>query len=72
MKSIVLKVNGMSCQHCVNSIHDAVAQIVGVKQVKQVKVDLKSKLVEVEFDQSFTNELLIVECIEDQGFDVQL
>ena len=69
MKSIVLKVNGMSCQHCVNSIHDAVAQIVGVKQVK---VDLKSKLVEVEFDQSFTNELLIVECIEDQGFDVLL
>ena len=69
MKSIVLKVNGMRCQHCVKSIHDAVAQIVGVKQVK---VDLKSKLVEVEFDQSFTNELLIVECIEDQGFDVQL
>ena len=69
MKSVVLKVNGMSCQHCVNSIHDAVTQIVGVKQVK---VDLKSKLVEVEYDQSFTNELLIVECIEDQGFDVQL
>lgn len=69
MKSVVLKVNGMSCQHCVNSIHDTVAQIVGVKQVK---VDLKSKLVEVEYDQSFTNELLIVECIEDQGFDVQL
>ena len=69
MKSVVLKVNGMSCQHCVNSIHDVVAQIVGVKQVK---VDLKSKLVEVEYDQSFTNELLIVECIEDQGFDVQL
>ena len=69
MKSVVLKVNGMSCQHCVNSIHDAVAQSVGVKQVK---VDLKSKLVEVEYDQSFTNELLIVECIEDQGFDVQL
>ena len=47
MKSVVLKVNGMSCQHCVNSIHDAVAQIVGVKQVK---VDLKSKLVEVEYE----------------------
>ena len=43
MKSIVLKVNGMSCQHCVNSIHDAVAQIVGVKQVK---VDLRSIIYE--------------------------
>lgn len=69
MKSIILKVDGMRCQHCVNAIHDAVAQIVGVKQVN---VDLKVKLVEVEYDQAFTNELLIVECIEDQGFDVQL
>ena len=69
MKSVILKVNGMSCQHCVSSIHDAVAQIVGVKEVK---VDLKAKLVEVEYDQAFTNELLIVECIEDQGFEVEL
>lgn len=69
MKSILLKVNGMSCQHCVNAIHDAVAQIVGVKKVK---IDLKAKLVEVEYDSSFTNELLIIECIEEQGFDVEL
>lgn len=69
MKFVILKVSGMSCQHCVSSIHDAVAQIVGVKEVK---VDLKAKLVEVEYDQAFTNELLIVECIEDQGFEVEL
>lgn len=56
MKSVVLKVNGMSCQHCVNSIHDAVAQIVGVKQVK---VDLKSKLVEVEYDQSLDRKSVV-------------
>ena len=54
---------------CYDRIERGEDEIVGVKQVK---VDLKSKLVEVEYDQSFTNELLIVECIEDQGFDVQL
>ena len=69
MELVLLKVNGMSCQHCVNVVHDAVAKIVGVKQVK---VDLKVKLVEVEYNQELTNKLLIVECIEEQGFDVEL
>ena len=69
MKTVILKVNGMSCHHCVSSIHDAVTSIVGVKEVK---VDLKAKLVEVEYDEAFTNELLMIECIEDQCFDVKL
>ena len=69
MELVLLKVNGMSCQHCVNAVHDAVTKLVGVKQVK---VDLKEKLVEVEYNEEITNKLLIVECIEEQGFDVEL
>ena len=69
MELVLLKVNGMSCQHCVNAVNDAVTKLVGVKQVK---VDLKGKLVEVEYNQELTNKLLIVECIEEQGFDVEL
>ena len=69
MELVLLKVNGMSCQHCVNAVNDAVTKLVGVKQVK---VDLKAKLVEVEYNQELTNKLLIVECIEEQGFDVEL
>ena len=59
----------MSCQHCVNAVQDALTNRVGVKQVK---VDLKEKLVEVEYNEEITNKLLIVECIEEQGFEVEL
>ena len=69
MELVLLKVNGMSCQHCVNAVNDAVTKLVCVKQVK---VDLKEKLVEVEYNEEITNKLLFVECIEEQGFDVQL
>ena len=69
MDLVLLKVNGMSCQHCVNAVNDAVTKLVGVKQVK---VDLKEKLVEVEYNEEITNKLLIVECIEEQGFEVEL
>lgn len=69
MKQLLLKVNNMSCQHCVSSIHDATSKIVGVKEVK---IDLKTKLVQIEYDDSFINEFVLIECIEDHGFDVQL
>ena len=69
MELVLLKVNGMSCQHCVNAVNDAVTKLVGVKQVK---VDLKEKLVEIEYNEELTNKLLIVECIEEQGFEVEL
>lgn len=59
----------MSCQHCVSSIHECVSRMVGVKEVK---VDLKMKLVQIEYDDKFTNELVLIETIEDQGFDIEL
>lgn len=69
MKQLLLKVNNMSCQHCVSSIHECVSRMVGVKEVK---VDLKMKLVQIEYDDKFTNELVLIETIEDQGFDIEL
>ena len=51
MELVLLKVNGMSCQHCVNAVNDAVTKLVGVKQVK---VDLKEKL---NFNYSWTLKL---------------
>lgn len=69
MKQLLVKVNNMSCQRCVSSIHEATSKVVGVKEVK---VDLKTKLVQIEYDDCFTNELILIECIEDHGFDVQL
>ncbi|MFD0870128.1 Copper chaperone CopZ [Chlamydia abortus] len=65
MKSIVLKVEGMSCNHCVNSIEGALKKIGAAG-----KVDLEGKTVAVEFDESKLTEDAIRSAIEDQGYDV--
>ncbi len=69
MKQLLVRVNNISCQHCVSSIHAATSKIVGVKEVK---VDLKTKLVQIEYDDNFINELVLIECIEENGFEIQL
>ncbi len=65
MQSIVLKVEGMSCGHCVNSIEGALKKIGAVG-----KVDLAGKSVSVEYDQTKLTPEVIKATIEDQGYDV--
>ncbi|HIW33647.1 MAG TPA: copper ion binding protein [Candidatus Paenibacillus intestinavium] len=65
MSEIVLKVDGMSCGHCVNSVEKAL-QAIGTK----AKVDLASKKVTVQYDESKVSATTIVAAIEDQGYDV--
>ena len=62
----ILKVEGMSCGHCVNSIETSVGELTGVSAVK---VDLGSKEVSVEFDNA-ARLAQIKETIEDQGYDL--
>ena len=62
----VLKVEGMSCGHCVNSIETSVGELTGVSAVA---VDLSNKHVSVEFDNASTL-AQIKETIEEQGFDL--
>lgn len=62
-----LKVEGMSCSHCENSVKKAVGALNGVKGVE---VDLKAKKVTIEFDAEKVNVGTIKEAIEDQGYDV--
>jgi copper chaperone len=62
----ILKVEGMSCNHCVNSIETNVGELAGVSAVK---VDLTKNEVEVEFDNAATL-AEIKETIEDQGYDL--
>ncbi|GIP33766.1 copper ion binding protein [Paenibacillus sp. J2TS4] len=65
MKSIVLKVEGMSCGHCVNSVEGALEKLGAAG-----KVDLAAKTVSIEFDESKISEDTIKNAIEDQGYDV--
>jgi copper chaperone len=65
MANVTLKVEGMSCGHCVNSVEKALKEIGATG-----KVDLAAKKVEVQFDNSIVNEDTIKEAIEEQGYDV--
>ncbi|CAH2462675.1 MULTISPECIES: copper chaperone CopZ [Bacillus] len=68
MEQLTLKVEGMSCGHCVNSIESNVKELNGVEQVK---VQLAEGTVEVTIDSSVVTLKDIVVVIEDQGYDVQ-
>jgi copper chaperone len=63
----VVKIEGMSCGHCVAAVKNAVG---GLKGVKAVEVSLEKKQAEVEFDDSTVNFAAIKNAIEDQGYDV--
>lgn len=65
MQTITLKVEGMSCGHCVNSVEGAVKKL-GASG----KVDLSGGSVTVDFDESKVSLNAIKEAIEDQGYDV--
>jgi copper chaperone len=68
MEQLTLKVEGMSCGHCVNSIEGSVKELNGVEQVK---VQLAEAIVEVTINPSIVTLKDIVVAIEDQGYDVQ-
>lgn len=62
----VLKVKGMSCQHCVMSVTKALNQVEGIESVQ---VDLAKG--EVRFDnRKEVPSNRIVKAIEDAGFEV--
>lgn len=63
-----LNVEGMSCNHCENSVKKAVGELNGVECVA---VDLKGKKVTIEFDPERVSVSTIKDTIEDQGYDVK-
>jgi copper chaperone len=67
MEKVMLKVEGMSCNHCVNAVESNVGKLDGVSHVK---VNLDQGQVDVEFDTSKVDLEKIKETIDDQGYDV--
>lgn len=62
-----VKVEGMSCGHCVASVKKAVESLSGIKSVD---VSLEKKQAVVEFDSDAADLTAIKNAIEDQGYDV--
>ena len=67
MATSLLNVEGMSCEHCVNAITQAVG---GLPGVSGVSVDLEGKSVTVEHDMGKAPLEAIKAEIEDQGYEV--
>lgn len=65
MIKTTLQVQGMSCQHCVNSIEGALKEI-GVVG----KVNLVNNTVDVSYDENLITISTIHEAIEEQGYDI--
>ncbi|MGM0883221.1 MAG: copper ion binding protein [Bacillota bacterium] len=65
MTKTKLQVEGMSCQHCVNSIEGALKEIGAIG-----KVDLTNNTVEASYDENQITIGAIKEAIEEQGYDV--
>ncbi len=63
----ILQVEGMSCNHCVNSIKNAIGALKGVESVE---VDLEQKKVTVNYNEGLVSIQTIKETIEDQGYAI--
>ena len=68
MVNIVLNVDGMSCEHCVKAVHDAVVALPGVGSVA---VDLEAGTAAVEHDPAACPLDKIKAAIEEEGFEVR-
>lgn len=67
MMKETIKVEGMSCEHCVKAVTGAVSALPGIGSVE---VDLKAGTVSVEHDTSQSSIDQIKAEIEEQGYDV--
>ena len=67
MKQKSVKVEGMTCQHCVQTITEALKKIPGLDSVA---VDLDKKEVDVKFDENETSLQEITGKIVEAGFEL--
>jgi copper chaperone len=59
-----IKISGMTCNHCIKSVEDAIKTL----PVAKFKVAMNS--LEVEFEEMAITESRIVETIEEEGYKV--
>ena len=65
----ILNVDGITCEHCVATIKEAVGILDGVLRVD---VDIEQKQVVVEFDEKLAKLEDLIDKIEEVGFEVRV
>lgn len=67
MQTTTIKIDGMTCMGCVNSVKNVLEEISGVGKVE---VSLEQAKATILYDAGKTNDDQLKEVIEDAGFDV--
>lgn len=68
MATATLKVQGMSCGHCVRTVTEALESVDGVKAAK---VDLGAGRAFVEYDENRTGPRELVGAVMDEGYTAE-
>ena len=66
MQKTKLKISGMSCQHCVKTVKDALTALDGVQSAK---VNLRKGEAVVRFDELSVNPVNLRDAITQAGFE---
>ena len=67
MQTTTIKIDGMTCMGCVNSVKNVLEEISGVSKVE---VSLEQAQATILYDADKTNDDQFKEVIEDAGFDI--
>lgn len=68
MATATLKVTGMSCDHCVRAVTQALKNTEGVRAAQ---VDLKAARATVEYDETRTNPRELAGAVMDEGYTAE-
>ena len=68
MATATLKVTGMSCEHCVRAVTQALESTDGVRSAT---VDLKGARAMVEYDEGKTNPRALAGAVMDEGYTAE-
>jgi len=66
LKKTTIKIDGMSCQHCVKTVTDV---MMGIDGVSQVKVNLKKGEARLKFERDLLDLELLETAIVTAGFE---
>lgn len=61
-----LKIEGMSCGHCVGAVRKALSAVPGVRQVTEVNLDSGEAVVEGEADLQ-----ALIAAVQDEGYEAR-
>jgi copper chaperone len=68
MEKSIIKVDGMSCEHCKKAIMDAVSALPGIGAVT---VELTTGMVAIDYDPTLSTLDNIKYVIEEQGYEIK-